>query len=776
MDGGILVNKLLKKYIGVILAVFIFMSCIPINASAGFTDIQENATYKEALDRMISLGVIAESQNFYPDALLTREQFAKMIIIAAGLENTASSMNGSTIFPDITANSWSSGYINVAVNKGYITGWYDGKFRPTEPITMAQLCTSFLKALGYTYKDITGEWPDSYIIKAAELGLTDGITINKNDGVPRWAAVLMIDRLMNTNIKGSTGITFIDSTGYYTKCTVFGDSTILDTLSEGQVLTDKGTFNNPLNIKLELGSENYIAIKNGNIVKAAALSSVLKISVDQITGSRVSYKDDDTVKSMVLPSSITYYYNGKKTDYDTVLAMLEKSVSIVFNYTPDKTGYSFAVVFDPVYSKPEIADNFTASSGRIGTFTFGKDPVVMRDGEIISITQIEPMEIVYQVSDIWGYNKYILVIDNKVGGKITDITPNKLSPKVLQIDNVNYDISKDIEINKINLSNIDLSINNNVIVYLGNDGKIINIEGFDSQNNSEFAIVLDNGYTISTDNNGLKKYDYTVRLHFSGDFTATYNVSSNASAMKGKLVKYEFIDTETISLEQIPYNFPSVTLINKEDRLLGDSYVSEDVKIFNCVYNDSGSVVTANILKWSDMPNGKLPEGKIWFTSKSGAFDDIDVIFTDDILNQRYKTGIIKSINIVPSAKGSTYLYSILIDGSEYSYTEYNSGVTIGSVYNFKMSSKGIESLSQGIYPFETGTQIQAIDSRRIKINDKIFFFDNNISVYYKDSDGSIKSKGLSAIDTARTYQKLNLYSNNSNDVYRKVIALFLVE
>lgn len=769
-------KKLRKRYISVIMTAFIFMSCIPITTAAGFTDVPENASFKEALDRMISLGVITDSQNFNPDALLTREQFAKMIVIAAGLENTANSMKGSTIFPDITINSWSSGYINVAVNKGFITGWYDGKFRPAEPITMTQICTSFLKALGYTSQNISGEWPDSYIIKAGELGLTDGITLDKNAGVPRWAAVVMLDRLMDTNMNGSSEQTFIESTGYYTKCTVFGDSTILDTLSAGQVLTDKGIYSNPSNIKLELGSENYIAIKNGNIQKAAALSSVKKISVIQANGNRVTYMDGDAEKDILLPGNITYYYNGQETKYADIEDILQKSAAIVMNYTSDKSAYSFAVVFDPVYSEPGIADSFTASTGTAGSIRIGNNSTIMRNDERILRSQIEAKDVVYQVSDIWGGNTYITAIDNKVGGKIMAVSPNSLSPKTLQIDGISYNFSQDVALSKINAANTSLIADNYIVVYLGYDGTIVNIEGFGTEDNSGFAFVLDNGYSISTDTNGTKKYIYTARLLFSDGFNTAWNTKTNYSELKGKLVKYTLYDSETLALEPVSYNSPNGKNIDRLGRQIGDSYVTDNAKIFNIVYNDTSSTLSAEILEWNDLPNGPVSSGKILYANTVGAFSDINVLLFDDIRNERYKTGIVKDISNTSSGKTSTSAYTVLIDGSEYTYSKTNSQLTIGSVFKFEMSAEGIDSVIQTMYPAVTGTTVQAYDARRIKMNNTVYFFGDHVSVYYKDSDGNISTESLSTIDTSRTYQKVSLYTENGSDTDSNVNIVYLIE
>ena len=130
--------------------------------------------------------------------------------------------HGTSIFPDVKETAWSSGYINEAIDKGYITGMTDGRFHPADYISYAQICTILVKALGYTDQDITGQWPQNYISKASLLGLTKGVNLKSNDKTPRWAAVTMINNLLDTEVKssgtGTASQTFIEATGFYTKC------------------------------------------------------------------------------------------------------------------------------------------------------------------------------------------------------------------------------------------------------------------------------------------------------------------------------------------------------------------------------------------------------------------------------------------------------------------------------------------------------------------------------------------------------------------------------
>ncbi|MDP4092714.1 MAG: S-layer homology domain-containing protein [Bacillota bacterium] len=211
----------MKKLFSIVLIAAIL--CFSTGAYAAYYDVPSSASYAPALNRLSSLGIIGGDASglFNPTSILTRDQFAKMIVIASGQDSLAQSLMGSTIFPDISSNGWSSGYINAAVKKGLLNGMSDGKFHPSDPITFAQVCTILVRALGYTDQDVQGLWPKNYIQMASSLNLTSGINLTANQGVPRWAAVQMVSRLLDTNVKPANGSaaaqTFGDSTGITSK-------------------------------------------------------------------------------------------------------------------------------------------------------------------------------------------------------------------------------------------------------------------------------------------------------------------------------------------------------------------------------------------------------------------------------------------------------------------------------------------------------------------------------------------------------------------------------
>jgi hypothetical protein len=193
------------------------------------------------------------------------------------------------------------------------------------------------------------------------------------------------------------------------------------------------------------------------------------------------------------------------------------------------------------------------------------------------------------------------------------------------------------------------------------------------------------------------------------------------------------------------------TSIDKSEQLLGSFSVADNVKIFDLVNNDNGSDAQASALRWTDLPNGTIPSGKIWYIANAGAFNDVNLIVTDDILNRGYKLGIVTSVAANENSTEST----VLIDGIEY---RYSSTLPVGSIVKFKMKSTGIDSLVQIMHTNTTSSTIQAIDGRRIKLNGTVYYFDNSFSIYYRDFNVIVTAKTLADINITKSYQKVSLY------------------
>lgn len=141
----------MKKLLAVVLAlsmVLVFFAVRPAPASAaGFPDVPANYWAKKHIDYLVGKGVVKgfPDGTFKPEAKVTREQFAKMIVAAKGLKLYKPS---TPTFTDVSKSRWSYGYVEAAVKAGYIKGYGNGKFGPADPITREQLAVLEIRVLG----------------------------------------------------------------------------------------------------------------------------------------------------------------------------------------------------------------------------------------------------------------------------------------------------------------------------------------------------------------------------------------------------------------------------------------------------------------------------------------------------------------------------------------------------------------------------------------------------------------------------------------------------
>lgn len=735
------------------------------NSFAQFSDVPENASYDEALNRLSVLGIMGgnDKGQFMPDEMLTREQFAKVIVVASGLEDDAKALKGTTVFADISYNAWSSGYINMALSKGFITGMPDGKFHPNEKVTFAQACTVLVKALGYNDTDLKGYWPNNYIEKARSLGLFEGINLGKNDGLPRWAAAVMLHNLLSTNVKKNNAEaekTFAEASGLYTCAIVLADSRTSDKLLKNQILTDKGIYYIQDDIKnLELGNEYEFYIEDEKIHRVYnKLKTVVSYTVESTLENKIAYIDESGKEgSMTLPDKTVYYYNGVKQNYDNLKNLLQANSTIVYANNDSKDGFEYAVIYDPVYSKPELGNKIDNIAEKIGNIDYKGGLPVIKNGQQISISEIKSKDAVYKVSDIYGKNAYLLVAANTIEGAYKGLLPSGTSPKQIQIDSKVYNFSKDMDLSKIKGIASGFDENDQVVAVVGYDGNIVDVL-HPEDDGTDYAFVIN--YTMIRSSS--EKYAYSVKLLLPNKQTVSYKVNSDPVTLKGKLITYKKVDDEEITINEVGYSTVQQYNVKKDERQIDYSYVTDNVKIFNVISNNVGYDAQVEILDWSDMPYGNIEPGRILYLNRCGDFNDINVIVTYDLLNQSNRLGVIKSVN----ERGTV----MLIDGKEYSYNSLQ-GLPTGSVFEFSMAGNTIQSMLSTKIADDEAKEIQAIDSKRIKVENTIYRFARDVSIYLRDFKGDVMPISPEDVDTSKVYEKISIYNDNNNKVRLIVIS-----
>jgi len=193
-------NKNLKKVISSVVAFGLSLSSLSAFA-ATYTDVAETAEYATAVNELSALGIVNgyEDGTFKPNDKVTRAEVTKMVVAALAQTQAADSAKGATMFSDVAADHWASGFINIgASTTGFINGMGDGTFRPEGNVTYAQLVKMLVTALGYGGMALQeGGYPTGYIAVGDRIGVTKSVIANANDELTRGQVAILIDNSMN---------------------------------------------------------------------------------------------------------------------------------------------------------------------------------------------------------------------------------------------------------------------------------------------------------------------------------------------------------------------------------------------------------------------------------------------------------------------------------------------------------------------------------------------------------------------------------------------------
>ena len=166
---------------------------IPANSdncpSKAFTDRPDRGWYHESVDYVLETGLMngMGKGKFEPDTTLNRAMVATVLYRLSG-----DKVSATNAFPDVPANEWYGEAVAWAQQKGIVTGFEDGTFRPMEEISrqdMALMLQRYAKTVKGTDTTPTGDlsrWPDagqvgSWAVDALRWCVGAGI-INGKDG------------------------------------------------------------------------------------------------------------------------------------------------------------------------------------------------------------------------------------------------------------------------------------------------------------------------------------------------------------------------------------------------------------------------------------------------------------------------------------------------------------------------------------------------------------------------------------------------------------------
>ena len=277
-----------KRVLSALLAGAIALSlAVPALAAVPSTD--EAAQVLAALDIMVG----DENGDLSLTAPVTRAEFVKMMTAASTYKDAVGTGSGASLFTDVKSGYWANGYIQLAVEQGWVTGYVDGSFRPEATITLEEACTALLRLLGFDSSSLSGSFPDAQLSKARSVGLLDDMDVSQGQTLTRQDCVTLFYNLLIS--ENSAGTVYGTTLGYTVTNGEVDYSTLVSNDTKGPYVSTDGT------ASLPFSAEGVTVYRNGPSPTSPSSSSTTSITTTRACGPCGSIPAGSPVRSLRSP-------------------------------------------------------------------------------------------------------------------------------------------------------------------------------------------------------------------------------------------------------------------------------------------------------------------------------------------------------------------------------------------------------------------------------------------------------------------------------------------
>lgn len=246
--------KKVTKVMSLVMVLVLMLSAVSVQAQNNrykdkFDDVDEDHYASQYIELMSDLGIINGygDGNFGPNDVVTREQFAKMMVLTLQLETKTDT----GFFEDVSEKSWSYPYIEAA--RKYLTGYRSNNmnyYHPKENAVREDMAVAIVKGLGlsiegvdltvldqFTDKSLISTNIRPYVAKAVIEGIMigDGNKFNALGSLKRAEAATLLARLITEEkvVYDDTKVVYDDTTNTTAKvatltANVLSDKVYLD--------------------------------------------------------------------------------------------------------------------------------------------------------------------------------------------------------------------------------------------------------------------------------------------------------------------------------------------------------------------------------------------------------------------------------------------------------------------------------------------------------------------------------------------------------------------
>lgn len=182
----------MKKTLSFIMVMALLLASMTTAYAASPNDVA-GTPYETAVNKLMEKGVVTgyPDGSYKPGDTINRAEACIIVVKSMGATEANLVAAASSGFPDLAGFEWASNYINYATAKGVISGYPDGTFRPNNNVTYNEMATMLVRALGFKATDLSGTWPSNFVSKAQSLGVFEGVSYQGNAAAIRGHVAVM---------------------------------------------------------------------------------------------------------------------------------------------------------------------------------------------------------------------------------------------------------------------------------------------------------------------------------------------------------------------------------------------------------------------------------------------------------------------------------------------------------------------------------------------------------------------------------------------------------
>lgn len=246
---------------------------------------------------------------------VTRAQFARMLVAASPYKDAAEDY-GASLFKDLKGDHQASGYVRIAIEQGWMSGYIDGTFRPDRAITLEEGCSALLKVLGYDPSTLKGAFPAAQLAKASSVGLLDDVSAQRGSKLTGQDCVNLFYNLLTA--KTSAGTVYGTTLGYTVTNGQVDYSALVTADTKGPYVAESTSLSlsfTPGTVYYNGAVSSLSAVQQYDVYYYNANMSTVWVYHDRVTGTLTGVSPSKTAPTAATVAGVSYQIGTTEAAY-----------------------------------------------------------------------------------------------------------------------------------------------------------------------------------------------------------------------------------------------------------------------------------------------------------------------------------------------------------------------------------------------------------------------------------------------------------------------------